>query len=293
MTDNRPPRLPRIKLTRRLWVAWQKCRARWDRLRQPDTPPKKQIVICGYPRSGTSLLYNMMSATLDGFRFPPFETPAVDSLWRYDDGVSKMPLDILAAPELPAANIHQKDIWLLVVVRDLRDVITSVHPRIPDRYFIGYESQWRKDRGIDAEPDVYPVGIRHVHEAIVRAERLPQMRQITLRYERLVTDPDGVQSTLAGQLGLRFAWRFSEFHRFAGRHAYRYEGDLATAHAGPQRESSPVDTSRLGRWRAPKHASRIVEQFTSHPELFALLKHYGYERDDDWFAAYSAGRHVA
>lgn len=294
MTDAPPP-CPRARIKPSRWpsLAWQRCRAGWNRLRRPDSPPKKQLVICGYPRSGTSLLYNMLSATLDGFRFPSFETPALDSLWRHDDVVSKMPLDVLAAPQLPAANIHGKQVSLLIVVRDLRDVLTSVHPRIPDRYFIGYQSQWRKGRGIDAEVDVYPVGIRHIHDAIVRAERLPEIGRIVVHYERLVAAPDRVQRDLADQLGLRFARPFSEFHRFGQRHAYRYEGDLGTGQTGPHRENSAVDTSRVGKWRDSKHARRIVEQFTSHPELFALLRHYGYERDDRWFVPYSSGRDVA
>ena len=62
---------------------------------RPDAMPGRQIVVCGFPRGGTSLLYNMLSSSLDGFGFAEFEVAAWKVIARWGDFASKKPLDVL------------------------------------------------------------------------------------------------------------------------------------------------------------------------------------------------------
>src|SRR5208282_5541449 len=56
--------------------------------------PKKQVIICGYSRGGTSLFYNMMSATVRGFKCGAFEPSGLKYLKCYGNLISKKPLDL-------------------------------------------------------------------------------------------------------------------------------------------------------------------------------------------------------
>ena len=252
-------------------------------------PRDRQLVVCGFPRAGTSLLYNMLSATLPGFRFAAFEQAAQKTLPAPGSRASKWPMDVLRLPKTVAANKKglKKKLLAIAVVRDLRDVITSVHPNAPDRYFCGYADRW-SPRGTHPYTLVATdQGVAAVHDAIEAAMSLDGVRTVRVDYEALVADADAVQADLSKRLGLRFDGRFSEYTSRPDRHAFRYAGaKKAVDPARGERENAAVDPARTGRWRRPEHAARIVQQFTAHPELFGLLRHYGHEADDAWFAPY-------
>ena len=264
--------------------------------RRCGLPRDRQLVVCGFPRAGTSLLYNMLSATLPGFRFAAFEEAAYKTLPKAGSRASKWPMDVLRLPKTVAANRAglKKKLLAVVVVRDLRDVITSVHPNAPDRYFCGYADRW-SPRG--AHPYTLVAtdqGVAAVHGAIQVAETLRGVRVARVDYEALVADADAVQESLRKSLGLKFDGRFGNYTDRPGRHAFRYAGaKKAIDPARGARENAAVDPARTGRWRKSEHAARIIQQFTAHPELFDLLRHYGHESDDAWFAPYrpaAAGR---
>ena len=88
------------------------------------------------------MLYNMLGATLVGFRFEEFELPAIHRIHRLGNIASKYPLDVFNVGSLPKLNIHQKKLMVIVMIRDPRDLVTSRHPILPDRYFIGYDHSW-------------------------------------------------------------------------------------------------------------------------------------------------------
>ena len=247
----------------------------------------KQIVVCGYPRSGTSLLYNMLSASLDGYRFGHFEVPCLQHIRDRRPFVSKRPLDVFALEELVARNVFDKQLYTVVVVRDLRDVLTSIHPRIPHDYFIGYDASYQ------VGPD-YPYGSKRLHPGIAayyaQIERLSELEGLThvlVRYEDLVANPDAAQHRLAEALGVHFKRRFSAFHERPDLHAYRYAGAERPVDASRVRENDAIDASRCGKWRSPEHRPRIAAEFAAHPQMLEMLRAYGYETDDRWFEAYA------
>jgi hypothetical protein len=255
----------------------------------PSRAPDTQIVICGYPRSGTSLLYNMLATALPGFRRDAFEVCALERIWRRGDWISKRPLDVFLARAIAEDNALRKRLVFVIPLRDLRDVLTSVHPNVPDEYFIGYEKGWRVRLG-EAAPSLDAPGIAAIHAEIERLRGDPALESVCLRYEDLVRDPDAVGAELERRLGRRFARPLSAFHRHPGEHPYRYDA----AHTRPgavaagARERLAASAAGIGRWREPEHRARIRSEFRSHRELFALLRSDGYERDDAWFREYEA-----
>lgn len=246
----------------------------------------RQLVVCGYPRGGTSLLYNMLSTTLESFSFEHFEVPAARRIHRLGDIASKFPLDVLDVRDLPSLNIHGKEIIVIGVVRDPRDVMTSRHPVVPDRYFIGHDHSWWPQDVEFREWKFDAPGIMPVFEAMVALEVSSPFRYLSVRYEDLVADADAVQTAIGEALGLRFNGRFSSFHQRGDRLAYRYQGAASPRDPSLVREDKAPDASRAGKWRDATHRARIVEQFQACPKLFAVLEHHGYEADDGWFAAY-------
>ena len=245
-----------------------------------------QLVVCGYPRSGTSLLYNMLSTSLIGFRFEPFELSAIYRMHRLGSIASKFPLDVFNVPRLPEMNPHDKRLCVVGVVRDPRDLITSRHPMLPDRYFIGYEhSWWPQDEAFERWKYDGP-GIVDVFEALQALGKQTEIPFHEVRYEDLVTDPNAVQDQLANRFSFDFSSRFSDFHLWQGKLAYRYSGRTRAKDESLVREDRPADVSRAGKWMQPEHRDRLREQFESCPKLFEILRTYGYEPDDDWFDAY-------
>lgn len=264
-------------------------RARWARLRG-DHRKRRQIIVCGFPRAGTSLLYNMLSSSLLGYRFAPFERPARETLWRFTNWCSKRPTDVLELEEIVASNPRSKRILVLILIRDPRDLLISLHPNAPDRPLLEMDRRWSIRGRYPYRLRCVPGGLRDFHEAVQAADRLDGVGDVSIepvRYEDLVSDPDAVQRHLAERHDLEFREAFRDFHRRPRQHAYRYEGPLARARAPHLvRSRSSVDRSRAGRWREPRHRERILSIVESHPDLLERLCALGYEHDDDWVAGF-------
>ena len=194
------------------WLASASARARASTGSCGPAPPRKQIVICGFPRSGTSLLYNMLAVALPGLRARRFEASALGSIWRFEDRLSKLPLDVFRLAELAASTTcTHKQLHVLVPLRDPRDLVTSVHPNVPDDYFIGWEASYRVGLGEAGGPSLAMPGIR-ADPGRSRSRAGPGFDLIRVRYEDLVQDPDCVEERLASRRGVGFARALADFH---------------------------------------------------------------------------------
>lgn len=274
---------------RNYWFRHKEARKRKAYQRaHPNAPPMMHICICGFPRSGTSLFYNMLCSVLPDFAVDDRERPTIETLPNFGNRISKLPNDILAVDQFAKHNVHGKRLIVIVFLRDLRDILTSVHAQIPDQYFIGYdyrlitEGTWPDFKVRTAGP-----GIQEIADRIDAIETLPDITPIRIRYEDLLHSPSSVQRQLEDVLGWPFTGSLEDTRNVENRtRGMKYEGIHQPVDPKLVKIDESVTTAYEGRWRDPEYRERIAEQFTSHPELFELLKRYGYESDDGWFDEY-------
>jgi hypothetical protein len=256
-----------------------------DRLASLVLPSRVHLCVCGYPRSGTTLLYNLLCSTLEGFNYEDYEESSLRTLRIFDNHVSKLPFDVLNLGEFRRNNIFSKTIFTIVMMRDLRDLVTSVHAQLPGHYFIGFECSLKRK---DGEPDPSGPGIRHVAEAIEGLDSVRGMEIRVLKYEELIADPDAFQEELASRLGLRFKARFSKVTAEKRTEGLRYAGRHQPVDPSLVKVDRDLTREFQGRWRRPEYRERLIEQFGAHPGLLELLCRYGYEPDNRWFEALTA-----
>lgn len=240
------------------------------------------IVICGYPRSGTSLLYNMIGSSLDGYKCEPFEVRFVNRLHKIGNYITKRPMDIFDIADIEKYNKFGKRFKVVICIRDIRDILTSKHPSIPDEYFIGFENSWWPQNKEFSQWVYNAPGIRDIFHEIEKYKK-NNIDFILVKYEDLILDLSKVQNDLETYLDVRFQADFSDFHKNKEKHPYNYEGKVQAKDMGMVRENAAVDTSRLNKWKQDVFRERINQQFESYPELFNYLTIYGYEKDNHWY----------
>jgi hypothetical protein len=229
----------------------------------------------------------MLSSSLEDFHFSDFERFGAEVVQQRGDFATKAPMDVFQLSRIAELNAYRKDLCIIICVRDVRDIVTSRHPLLPDRYFIGYDFSWWPQNVEKTQWQYDGPGIGAISHAIDEAARVPGIRSRLLRYESLVADADALQSELATWLGVEFQTPFSQYYRYPKRLAYRYEDRHRARDEALVREDKPVDPTRVQKWRSPEHRERIREQFTQFPDLFRILKLYGYESDDRWFETFT------
>ena len=235
----------------------------------------RHVIVCGYSRSGTTMFYNMLCSCLSGFTAFNKEASAVRVIGLDRPNViSKSPLDLFMLDEISRANSLGKQLFLLIVIRDIRSIITSYNAAVPDDYFIAYDHCYAPDHKGNL-PYTAP-GVIPTATAIDDAMERTDFRSLIVRYEDLVCSPRDQQRMIAEWTGISFSGRFEDFYRHPTPNGL-------TRQLNGQR---PLDNTRLDAWRKDEHAQRIRSQFTRCPALFDLLIAYGYEKNRDWFEPY-------
>lgn len=135
---------------------------------------------------------------------------------------------------------------LIHLIRDGRDVVTSVHPSKPTDYWVPI---WRWVWDVQA-------GLEYKDHPCV----------LTLRYEDLVLSFDETTRTIFDFLGESRPDEVVQWHEHTEvrRHS-AIDGDIA-----------PLYGTSVGRWKKPEFQERI-EEFMSKPRAVDLLHRLGYE----------------
>lgn len=216
----------------------------------------KRIHIVGCsPRSGTTLLAEAM---ISCFEIDLFESHEA-SIFRQPAKAGKIyltkrPGDICVAGHALRVD---PDLYVIYMLRDPRDVICSKHGKDSDRYWVGlnawnnYSCYGRKLQG--------------------------HKRFMMVRYEELVSDPDGIQTALMERMPFLVGKAlFSDYHKTANP-----SQDSLAALGGVR----PISIERTGNWR--NHLPRVAGQLLLHDAklLAGDLIEYGYEKDDAWLKA--------
>ena len=208
------------------------------------------IQIVGCPRSGNTLMQELMinCFRLDGFART--EESLLDSP-RVAAGIrcTKNPWDTDVVRWLLPID---RDLWVIYLLRDPRDVIVSRHGRRPEVFWANLRL-WRR-----AQSAVQGL--------------LGHPRFLQVRYEDLVERPDETQRLIAERMP--FLEPKARFSQFCGDEAASGQSRLALH--GPR----PVDTASIGRWCAQR--ARVAAQLARHGDLTEELIALGYETERDW-----------
>jgi hypothetical protein len=265
----RPPKPPFVplRMPERRWLAPLRALAKRHLLAAIDrgwlgaTPLRTHVVMCGFPRSGTTLLQLMMETAYPNARTFHRERAAlaaVQNTWpgRHEMMITKRPDDLYWLDEVRERYSDRRAKPLFVIsLRDPRAVLTSVHAQKPG-YCVPAE-KWR-----------------------AAFDHIQYNRQfddvITVEYRDLIERPQSVQDRLSTFIGFRPQASFDAY-------LSSVPSDFDTTALNGVR---PLDAKGLDRWRASKHRERIRQLLKELPELPDRLVEMGYERDTAWTRQY-------
>jgi len=226
---------------------------------------RTHVVICGFVRSGSTLLQVMAESCVRGVKAFPREMRALRmaqyALRHHPIMITKRPADIGWMDELRAFYAGRRpEVRFIVTIRDPRAILTSTHPRTREQgYHMMDPRSWRTNT------------FEHYRYALHFDDT------IVVRYEQLVADPMGVQRSLTEFIGWTVDHPFDRYHERA-----RVRGWRAEVMNGFR----PVDPAGIDRWRDPKYRDRIRELLEQIPDLPQVLIEMGYEPDTRWTREY-------
>lgn len=230
---------------------------------EPAQFTEPPIVIGGCARSGTTLLLSILSChpriyaiptetqlLCDGAfdRSPTCRGPRLDDLYELLADADqpdarrwceKTPRNVLC---FNAINTAIPDAKLVHLVRDGRDVCTSLHPGNPSDYWVPPARWMRETAAALSCPDAY-----------------------TLRYEDLVRDYSYTIMRLLDWIGESWHANLTAYPAFA-----KITASRAWAH-----DAIPLHENEIGRWRRPEHADRLGTIYRE-PGIVERLVHFGY-----------------
>ena len=210
----------------------------------------KRVHIVGCPRSGTTLLMELISTCYvnDGFcehEKSIFEAvPDVAQLY-----LSKQPSDI---KHIKYIFFQDPKLFIIYLTRDPRAVVSSKHRDNPNEYFCNYRV------------------CKDCENAAQAYKNHP--RFIALRYEDLVSNPNQCQEKIDQQFSfINRKHLFSEFEQYAA------PSEQAVRAMNGFRS---VNTDSLARWK--QHLPRIKEQVENNPGVRQDIQQLAYEMNDHW-----------
>jgi len=243
----------------------------------------KHICICGLPRSGSSLLFNILANSFDSYSCSDFEESAKARIEEAGNWITKRPLDIFDIDEIRRLNREQKEILFILTIRDVREILVSIHPNVPFDYFIGHEGSYYV---FGEHPNYEQVfqgpGIGKMFTEIEKVMTIPKAKLLLVRYEDLLGNLDGIQLKLES-IGFRPEEKISSVAKKSLIKGMRYEGKHKALKADLVLCNQPPVIGKEAKWRKKRFRQRITSQFLRYPQLFDILEQYGYESNREWF----------
>ncbi|MGE0593014.1 MAG: sulfotransferase domain-containing protein [Vicinamibacterales bacterium] len=228
------------------------------------------VVICGFPRSGSTLLQLIVESCYQGVRSYREEKSGVNAARElrrtHSLMITKKPSDLFLVDDIRAfyRGLHAQPRFVLTT-RDPRAVLTS-------RY------SGRALANTTRGPDGYVMSSEVWREWFTHFEYVSQgLDTLVVEFADLVKDPLSVQEHLSTFIGRAPDVPFDKFLDAVP------EGFETKALNGVR----SFDTSSLDRWREPKYRERIQQLLHEMPELPALLVRLGYEADAEWTREYA------
>jgi hypothetical protein len=228
------------------------------------------IVICGFSRSGTTLLQQMLKTSVTNYKVYEFEKKykEVKKDSPNENIITKRPNDI----EFIKNIVNEKHTHPIVLLRDPRSILTSFHKCVKSDYFCSFDKVYFTPNGKE-HFQIKKFSFSYVYNMI---EPLLNSKKVTfIKYEDLITDSSSIQENFKNNFNMKLCDDFCNF--------YKYDIKNKRALNGVR----PLDKSSIDKWKDDIHIKRIFDQFTKHPKLFNILIKLGYEKDRRWFDFYT------
>lgn len=207
----------------------------------------KKFAVLSNPRSGTSLLVNLMLSGFDPALFLPIEETPTTGRDIYDYRV---------LISTATRYLYCEECCFLFILRDPRDVVVSLHPSAK------HECDFLVD---------FRVWLNNYKEFLSIYALIPE-QFLVLRYEDLIKNPNEVQRHISEFMNIKEIRFFSECFSFFDRIDKDRSDDMRLEMGGAR----PMDEKRIGRWKDPMFEGRIRDQFEKTPEMVDVLKSLGY-----------------
>tara|TARA_B110000444_G_C18839746_1_gene598124 strand:- start:1998 stop:2768 length:771 start_codon:yes stop_codon:yes gene_type:complete len=210
----------------------------------------KRLHIVGCPRSGTSLLMELIATCYRNNGFCEHEMSIFEPVPQVVDlYISKQPSDI---KHIEHIFFDDPKLFIIYLSRDPRSVITSKHEDNSKQYFCNYRI-WKN---CDNAAQHYQ----------------GHSRFLSLKYEDLVGKPDKCQNKISKHFTFLLEKHlFSKFEQFAS-------PSIQAARA--MNGLRAINTKSIDRWQ--QHLPRLKEQIENNSTLSKDIKRLGYETNDDW-----------
>ena len=226
-------------------------------------PLRAHFVICGFERSGSTLLQLQLEACVSDVRAYGTEMSVAWLQYLLTNRsylVTKAPWDVFHIDEIRALYVKRRaDVRFILTVRDPRAVLTSTHASIaggPDGYFLD-PARWAP-----------------YYEHVRYAQQFDDV--LTVEYQDVVCHPCEVQDRLTRFTGCDVHLPFDQY-------LTAVPPNFVQTHLNGLR---PLDPSRLHAWKHEKHRERMRRILREIPELPDHLVEMGYECDTSWVRDY-------
>lgn len=217
-----------------LWQAWRTAQYAMRRGRyswEKDLP--RHIVVCGVPRSGTTLLYAMLRSCVDDSQSWRDEMcgldPRVVTAKRATYVISKDPYDVFNIPRLRRV-LH--NVRFIVTWREPKAVLAS---SLHGKYWVSPEDYIRWMKAIQGN---FPA---------------PDCALVT--FDRILRHTDRVEEDLKAWLGFETRAAFKEFYKVAP------DEDRDQPHV------RPLDLAVEEKWKKPENRAHVEKAFAEYPIL--------------------------
>jgi hypothetical protein len=228
------------------------------------TPLDTHVVICGFPRAGSTLLALILQASYPAAKGYPRERTVLRVAYATERNhrllISKRPDDVFYMDEGRRIYAGRRPrLRFLLTMRDPRAVLTSVHAGTSGGYYVSPE-RWRA---------TYARFARNRQHSDV----------LIVRFEDLLERVGRIQEAVTGFLGQAPE---RPFERFLDHVPANFK---QTALNGLR----ALDPAAAAKWRAAKHRDRLAAMLDAIPELPQVLIDEGYETDTAWTRDYTSG----
>lgn len=239
---------------------------------------KEPVIICGCPRSGTTLLMSLLDAHPELYAIP-FETTILSkrstddrifkneawhrrwtklllNLYLFTDQIKptanrwceKTPQNILNIDEI--SQIYQGKVRFINIIRDGRDVVSS----------------WHSNGGYLVKPGLWLKCMKETARLKLRQDA------IVVRYEDLVTNPEAELKRIEQFLGLA-----TPFQKEGWLDRTKVKGDvksLTNGRIAGSKINKDINKASIGGWQEKK--APYLETFLANEECVAMNTAYGY-----------------